>query len=73
MVTLAKFSTIVSHCKNSIIGKHLPDALYVHADALSDLDPVLKEYESRARNLVNNLDRATIVKFGTERPKIFFF
>jgi DNA phosphorothioation-associated putative methyltransferase len=72
MVTLEKFSTIVSHCKNSIIGKHLPDALYVHADALSDLDPVLKEYESRARNLVNNLDRATIVKFGTERPKISY-
>ncbi|MBW4536823.1 MAG: DNA phosphorothioation-associated putative methyltransferase [Pleurocapsa minor HA4230-MV1] len=72
MVTLEKFSTIVSHCKNSIIGKHLPDALYVHANALSNLDPVLKEYESRARNLVNNLDRATIVKFGTDRPKISY-
>lgn len=72
MVTLEKFSTIVSYCKNSKIGKHLPDALYVHTDALSDLDPMLKEYESRARNLVNSLDCATIVKFGTDRPKISY-
>jgi DNA phosphorothioation-associated putative methyltransferase len=72
MVTLEKFSTIVSCCKNSSIGKHLPDALYVHTNTLSDLDPVLKEYESRARNLVNNLDRATIIKFGTDRPKISY-
>ncbi len=72
MVTLEKFSTIVSYCKNSKIGKHLPDALYVHTDVLSDLDPMLKEYESRARNLVNSLDCATIVKFGTDRPKISY-
>jgi DNA phosphorothioation-associated putative methyltransferase len=72
MVTLEKFSTIVTCCANSTVGNHLADALYVHSDALSDLDPVLKKYESRARNLVNNLDRATIVKFGTARPQISY-
>ncbi|MEO1669173.1 MAG: DNA phosphorothioation-associated putative methyltransferase [Cyanobacteria bacterium J06631_2] len=72
MVTLEKFSTIVSSCKNSTVGKHLPNALYVHSDALAELDPMLKDYESRGRNFVNNFDCATIVKFGIDRPKISY-
>ena len=72
MVTLEKFSTIVSGCKQSTVGKHLPNALYVHSDAIAKLDPVLKDYESRARNLVTNLERATIIKFGIDKPKISY-
>ena len=72
MVTLEKFSTIVASCKKSNIGKRLPNALYVHSNALSKLDPVLKDYEARARKLVDNLDRATIVKLGIDRPKISY-
>ena len=72
MVTLEKFSTIISSCKNSTVGKHLPNALYVHHQALSNLDPVLKDYESRARKLVDHLDSATIIKFGMDRPKISY-
>ena len=72
MVTLEKFSAIVSSCKRSSVGKQLPNALYVHQDALTNLDPVLKNYEARARKLVDNLDRATIIKFGTDRPKISY-
>jgi DNA phosphorothioation-associated putative methyltransferase len=72
MVTLEKFSAIVSSCKNSTVGKHLPSALYVHASALSHLDPLLKDYERQARSLVNSNDRATIIKFGTDRPKVSY-
>ena len=72
MVTLEKFSTIAASCKKSTIGKHLPTALYVHSNALSKLDPVLKDYEARARKLVDNLDRATIIKLGLDRPKISY-
>lgn len=72
MVTLEKFSTIVASCKKSNIGKRLPNALYVHSNALSKLDSVLKDYEARARKLVDNLDRATIVKLGIDRPKISY-
>ena len=72
MVTLEKFSTIVSSCNKSKIGKHLPNALYVHTDALSDLDPILRDYEAQAQKLVDNLDRATIVKFSTESPKVSY-
>ena len=72
MVTLEKFSAIVSSCKKSTVGKHLPNALYVHSDALSNLDPVLQDYEQQGRKLVDNLDRATIVKLSTDRPKISY-
>ena len=72
MLTLEKFSTIVASCKTSNIGKRLPNALYVHSNALSKLDPVLKDYEAQARKLVDNLDRATIVKLGIDRPKISY-
>ena len=72
MLTLEKFSEIVSSCKNSTVGKHLPNALYVHAHALSRLDPILRDYERQARNLVENVNNATIVKFGIDRPKISY-
>ncbi len=72
MVTLEKFSEIVSSCKNSTVGKHLPNALYVHVHALSRLEPILRDYERQARNLVENINNATIVKFGIDRPKISY-
>ncbi|MGL6338538.1 MAG: DNA phosphorothioation-associated putative methyltransferase, partial [Waterburya sp.] len=72
MITIEKFSAIVSSCKNSTVGKHLPNALYVHTAAISHLDPLLRDYERQGRNLVNSNDRATIIKFATDRPKISY-
>ena len=72
MVTLEKFSAIVSSCKKSSVGKHLANALYVHTDALSKLNPLLQQYEHQARNLVANTDNATIVEFATDRPQISY-
>ena len=72
MVTLETFSKIVSSCKNSAVGKHLPNALYVHTHALSHLDPILRDYEHQARRFVENTSHATIVKFGIDRPKVSY-
>ncbi len=72
MIILEDFSAIVASCQNSKVGKKLPNALYVHTCAITALDPLLQDYESRARLLVNNLDRKTIVKFSTERPRISY-
>lgn len=72
MVALEKFSAIVSLCNKSTVGKRLPNALYVHKNALSSLDPILQDYERQARNLVANFDCATIIKFATDRPKISY-
>ncbi len=72
MLTLEKFPAIVNCCQNSNVGKRLPNALYVHICALDTLHPLLRDYEHRARALVDNVDRATIVKFGTDKPKISY-
>ncbi|BAZ44247.1 hypothetical protein NIES4102_12550 [Chondrocystis sp. NIES-4102] len=72
MVTLEKFSAIISSCKNSTVGKHLPTALYVHTAALSHLEPLLQDYERLARSLVNSNEPATIVKFATDQPKVSY-
>ncbi len=74
MLTLEKFPAIVDRCQKSTVGKRLPNALYVHTCALDTLDPLLRDYEHRARVLVevDNVDNATIVKFGTDKPKISY-
>ena len=72
METLEKFAVIISSCKHSSVGKHLPTALYVHSSALSKLDSLLQDYERQARSLVDNTASATIIKFGTDRPKISY-
>ena len=36
-------------CKRSMIGKLLPDSLYVHRNALDHLEPILRVYEGCAR------------------------
>ena len=72
MVTVEKFSTIVASCKTSQVGKHLPSALYVHRESLADLAPILQDYEAQARRLVAHLESPTLIKFGTDRPKISY-
>jgi DNA phosphorothioation-associated putative methyltransferase len=72
MIILEDFSAIVSSCQKSKVGKKLPNALYVHTCAINALDPLLQDYECRARSLVKKVDRATIVKFSIERPKISY-
>ena len=67
-----QFTTIISSCKNSSVGKLLPNALYVHLCALEALEPMLQAYERQARKLVSSLNGATLVKFSLERPKISY-
>lgn len=59
-------------CQNSSIGKLLPDAFYIHVLALHALDPLLQEYESRARKAAPKANKANIVKFSISKPKISY-
>jgi DNA phosphorothioation-associated putative methyltransferase len=59
-------------CQNSHIGKLLPDAFYIHILALHSLDPLLQEYEHRARSVTPKAQAATLVKFSTNKPKISY-
>lgn len=63
---------IANACLNSAIGKRLPGALYVHLWALDSLDPFLRLYEANARLSIGRIDRATLVKFNIEKPKVSY-
>ncbi|MGK7943678.1 MAG: DNA phosphorothioation-associated putative methyltransferase [Microcystaceae cyanobacterium] len=71
LISPDEFDVIVEKCKNSVIGKRLPTALYVHQTALSCLDKGLQDYEEKAR-LASEVKDATIVKFNTDKPKISY-
>ncbi len=59
-------------CRESTVGKKLPTAFYVHVSALASLNPVLIIYEKCARQNIQNIDRATLVKFQLRQPKISY-
>ena len=59
-------------CHESKVGKKLPTAFYVHVSALPALTAVLRIYENCARRNLDNIDKATIVKFNLRQPKISY-
>ena len=59
-------------CQKSPVGKKLPRAFYVHVSALSALNPVLGIYEKCARQNIENIEEATLVKFQLHQPKISY-
>lgn len=63
-------SAIDKACRESVVGKLTPEALYVHATALPRLDPLLRVYEGCARALTGTVNRANIVKLNRIEPKV---
>jgi DNA phosphorothioation-associated putative methyltransferase len=59
-------------CKRSPIGKLLPNALYVHRDALESLDPLLRVYEGCARTYLGEIDGANLIKLHRESGKVSY-
>lgn len=59
-------------CQKSKISKSLPDALYVHVSALTELDPKLRLYEGCASRNIGGTEDANIVKFHTDKPCISY-
>jgi DNA phosphorothioation-associated putative methyltransferase len=61
-------------CRNSSIGKQLPDAFYIHTSAISQLDPDLRAYESHARRVIAHEDFTpfNLVKFSKTKLAISY-
>jgi DNA phosphorothioation-associated putative methyltransferase len=57
-------------CRESVIGKLTPEALYVHVTGLPQLDPLLRVYEGCARILTGTVDKANIIKLNRIEPKV---
>ena len=59
-------------CKESSVGKLLPQALYVHRDAIPSLEPQLRIYEGCARNYIGDVENANIVKIHRHSGKVSY-
>ena len=63
---------IASKADESLVGKRLPTALYLHTSALHHIPHLLRVYEGCARWLVGEVDGANLIKLATDRPKVSY-
>jgi len=59
-------------CRQASVGKRTPPALYVHASALAQLQPVLRVYEGCARAYIGTIEGANLVKLHRGEPQISY-
>jgi DNA phosphorothioation-associated putative methyltransferase len=69
---MVSHADILSLCQQSAIGKHLPNALYVHVTALDALDAQLQEYENLGRQIAGEMEPPTLIKFHLDQAKISY-
>ena len=70
---IANFPQIVKLCRQSKVGKILPDAFYIHIGAIAELDDLLVAYEAEARELLGRKDNNyNILKFGLSKHQISY-
>jgi len=59
-------------CCRSLLGKLLPNAIYVHRCALDRLEPILRVYEGCARAYVGEVDGANVLKLHRFSGKVSY-
>ncbi len=59
-------------CKRSVVGKLLPDDLYVHRNALDSLEPILRIYEGCGRAYLGEVEGANIIKIHRRSGKLSY-
>src|SRR5208337_2864750 len=59
-------------CKRATVGKLLPNALYVHRDALDSLKPLLRVYEGCARAYLGEVEGANLIKLHRHSGKVSY-
>lgn len=72
LFSLGDITNINHACGESMLGKCLPTALYIHVSALDRLAPVLRMYEGCARGLIGQVEEANLVKLDRTEPKISY-
>lgn len=72
LFSLGAPDVVDSACEESEIGKRLPNALYVHESAVSELSPVLRLYEGCASGMLGRVEGANIIKLHRSEPKVSY-
>ncbi len=65
-------AAIDAACRESEVGKLLPNALYVHRSAVESLRPLLRIYEGCARTYLGEIEDATVVKLHRFSGKVSY-
>jgi len=72
LLSLGNLEVVAERCKSSVIGKKLPNSLWVHASTLDSLDPLLRLYEGCASRTIGRPEGVTVIKFHTKKTKITY-
>jgi DNA phosphorothioation-associated putative methyltransferase len=67
-----KADAVDGACQQSPIGKLLSNALYVHASALDELEPLLRIHEGCARAYLGEIDGANLIKLHRFSGKVSY-
>ena len=59
-------------CQRSLVGKLLPDDLYVHRSALDTLEPLLRIYEGCGRAYLGEVEGANLIKIHRRSGKLSY-
>ncbi len=59
-------------CKRATVEKLLPNALYVHREALDSLEPLLRVYEGCARAYLGEVEGANLIKLHRSSGKVSY-
>jgi DNA phosphorothioation-associated putative methyltransferase len=72
MIAEYSHKQVIALCQQSKVGKKLPTALYVHISAIASLSTQLQECDRKARLLLPEKSKFTLIKFNYEQPKISY-
>tara|TARA_B100000315_G_scaffold183244_1_gene172151 strand:- start:7178 stop:8548 length:1371 start_codon:yes stop_codon:yes gene_type:complete len=65
-------ATIDKACREAVVGKLTPTALYVHISAIPYLPPILRIYEGCAQGYTGKVEGANIIKLNRNKPQISY-
>ena len=72
LYSLADHKKISHACAHSLLGKKLPDSLYIHTDYLQDLDPILRVFVGCATAFSGELPETNLIKINRMKRKVSF-
>jgi DNA phosphorothioation-associated putative methyltransferase len=72
LLELANQDRIRSAASASSVGKRLPNALYLHSDAVGQLPPILRVLDGAGRRLIGDAEDSTVVKLHLDRPAVSY-
>jgi len=72
LFSVGNMDVVNAACREAACGKLTPEALYIHATALSFLSPTLRVYEGCARGYIGLVEEANVIKLSRRKPQISY-